>query len=38
VNSKEGKVEVMASKRGESAESASGGAKDGKVGKLKQEG
>jgi len=37
-SSKVRKVEVMASKRGESAGSVSGGGKDGKAGKLKQEG
>jgi len=35
VNSEKRKLEVMASKRGESANSACGGAKDGKLGKLK---
>jgi len=38
VDSKEGKVKIMASKRGESTGSVSRGVKDGKVGKLKQEG
>jgi len=38
VNTEEGKLEVMAKKRGESAGSASDGAKDSKVGNLKQEG
>jgi len=37
MDSKKRKVEVMANKRGESAGSASGGVKNGKVGKLKQE-